>query len=474
MAEENKEVLVVEEEQPRQWTFLNYLSGIKKYKWWVVGFSVAGALIGFLGFKFILNPSKKTLTASYTYELAGKYVDTDTIRLVDGSTFNPYDLTSAEYLQNIKDAGIKANKAGYNKIDVEKISKNNSITIIKNVTYYNDNDASSMTVSYKIEAKASIFPTDNVGKEFLFDVVNYSKVISSKAIKNYETRSSFTSNFAELTFDKQINQLADQYNTILSVYNSLASEFTDTVIANDQNEKIYELRNKFNASYITNSVQSFTSELSNRMDANQYVNYTKGQEDDKIAEIKSLCETYIESLDNDQRLLAIYEEQRKALTDSSAIIGSDTNVSSQIASLNSSITNLKLEINSLEKELTKNGYEKDGSGKYVFNPLNENSTIYKLTAAKAGETVWSKGCEAFKNEINEKKTQLDADRLAVSDTYKYCYTLYKNRVNISNGGYVTLSGGMSSIIGAAAGLAGGFVITTLVTAAIFIYKKEQK
>lgn len=474
MAEENnKEVLVVEEEQPRQWTFLNYLIGIKKFKWWVVGFSVAGALIGYLGFKFILNPMKKTLTASYTYELAGNYEDTDTIRLIDGSTFNPYDLTSLEYLQNVKDAGIEAGKP-YNKVDVEKISKNNSITIIKNVTYYNDNDASSMSVAYKIEAKASTFPSDNVGKEFLFDIVNYSKVISSKAIDNYETRSNFTANFDELTFDKEINQLRDQYNTIQGVYNNLANAFTETAIANTQGKKVYELRNDFNSSYITNGVQMFYSELSNTMDANQYINYTKGKEDERIEEIQFLCQTYIESLENDKKLLKIYEDQLKTLVDSSSIIGTDTNVSAQIATLNSNITSLKIEINSLEKELTKNGYEIDGSGNYVFNPTNPNSTIYKLTEAKAGDTTWSIGCANFKTKITEKKAQLEADRTAVSTAYQYCYRQYQNRVNIHNGGYVNLSGDISSIIGAAAGLAGAFVITTLVTAAIHIYKKEQK
>ena len=108
MAEEKKqeqqvlEEIVEEEykENQHKFTFLKYIKSIARYKWWVIGFSLAGALAGYLGFRFILNPARRTLTATYTYDLAGSYTDNDTIRFIDGTLFNIYDLSSQENLQS--------------------------------------------------------------------------------------------------------------------------------------------------------------------------------------------------------------------------------------------------------------------------------------------------------------------------------------------------------------------------------------
>ena len=55
---QEKEELVEIVEEPRKWTFQNYLKGIGKYKWWVIGATVVGAVAGYLGFKLVLNPAK--------------------------------------------------------------------------------------------------------------------------------------------------------------------------------------------------------------------------------------------------------------------------------------------------------------------------------------------------------------------------------------------------------------------------------
>lgn len=468
MAEEKyEEVVVVEETEHKQWTFLNYLRGIKRYKWWVLGFSVGAALVGYLGFKFVLNPSKKTLKASYTYELAGKYEDTDTLRFVDGSTFSPYDLTSREYVEK-----VKAENEAYAKVNVDKIVERNGITITKNVTYYNQNDADSAFITYKIEAKTSLFPSEKIGKQFIYDLVNYPKILSTQAIENYETISSFTTNFSSLTYDRQIGQLKEQYESTFKLYNDLALTFTESAIANENGEKIYMLRNTYTSSYITNGVQSFADELSNTLDASLYINYETGKENEKIKEIKEICKTYVETLTNDLKILKIYEDELKTLTDASTIIQNDTNISARITELSKQITELKIEIKDLEKELRKNGYEKNGAGEYVLNPAAE-SVIKRLEEARDGDTEWEKSCKAFGAKIEEYRVLLENDRIIAGKAYQYCYRSYQNRVNMLNGGYVVSSGSISNILGAGAGLLGGFVISSLVVAAVYIYRKEQ-
>ena len=119
MAEEKKQknkAEIIEEEQaeePARWTFQKYIKSIAHFKWWIIGFTLFGALTGYLGFRFILNPTRKKLTATYTYDLAGTYTDTDTIRFIDGTLFNPYDLTNKDILQKVKDSDDK-----YKSIDI--------------------------------------------------------------------------------------------------------------------------------------------------------------------------------------------------------------------------------------------------------------------------------------------------------------------------------------------------------------------
>ena len=109
------------EEEPSKWTFLNYFKSIAHFKWWVIGFTLFGALAGFLGFRFILNPMRKTLSATYSYNLAGEYIDDDTIRFIDGSLFNPYELTSKDNLEK-----VKTSKDKYSSVNINEISSANA------------------------------------------------------------------------------------------------------------------------------------------------------------------------------------------------------------------------------------------------------------------------------------------------------------------------------------------------------------
>ena len=143
MAEEKRqEQQVVEEiveeeyvEDPHRWTFLKYVKGIAKFKWWVIGFSLAGVLGGYLGFKFVLNPITKKLSASYTYNLAGEFTDKDTMVFIDGTLFNPYELASRENLQKVKDSDAK-----FASINLEKIISDNAIIISKSATLLKEKD----------------------------------------------------------------------------------------------------------------------------------------------------------------------------------------------------------------------------------------------------------------------------------------------------------------------------------------------
>ena len=150
-------------------------------------------------------------------------------------------------------------------------------------------------------------------------------------------------------------------------------------------------------------------------------------------------------------------------------------IAKEIASLTERITNIKLDNDNLEDELNNNGYFLDKDqlsptyGKYVLDESNQDTTIYKLAHLSSD---WVNGCKDFKTSIANYKTQLENDSQKTTNAYRYCYSLYQNKINIQNGGYVTLDGAISNWIGLAIGLAAGFIVTSLITATIYIYKED--
>ena len=201
------------------------------------------------------------------------------------------------------------------------------------------------------------------------------------------------------------------------------------------------------------------------------MNYVVGQEEKEIEKIHELCTSYKETIKDNEKTIVIYEDRLTKLLSSTSIIGSNTNVSNQITELNNKITELKLNNLDFDKELNNNGYFLDGSGEYVFDELNTNTTIYKLTQK---DPKWVADNATFNESIQDYKAGLINNNKTLTSIYRYCYAQYKNKINIQNGGYVTLSGDINSFIGAAAGLVIGFAISSLITFAVYVYKKESK
>ena len=449
-----------------EWTFQKYIRSIGHFKWWVIGFSLLGAVTGFLGFKFVLNPMRKTLSATYTYDLAGTYTDSDTIRFIDGTLFNPYDLTSKANLEKVKN-----NNEKFANIDIDRIAKEGAITITKNVTYYNENDSSSANINYSIQAKAKYFGSDDLGKDFIYDLINLAQGLSTEAINSYQANSSFTENFASMNFERQINQLSAQYESIDNLYLTLENKFGATASGNSNEEKIYELYNKYVSSYYISAVSTFSDVLKGQKDSNKYYNYVIGQEDVAISDIHALSQSYIETIKDNNKNIAIYEERLNDLLNSKAIIDSNVNISAQISQYDNLITNLKLNNKEIDKELNNNGYFENGFGDYVFDALNPDTTIYKLTQK---DPSWVQDNLAFAESVKVYKASLEIDRNNISSICQFCFSKYQNKVNIQNSGYVVLSNSINNLIGGAAGLILGFFATSFITAAVYIYKGNKK
>ena len=460
---QNNQQFIIEEEPKSNWSFLKYFKSIGRYKWWLLGASVFGAIAGYLGFKLILNPAKKTLSATYTYNLAATVDANGSFRFVDGTLYDYQDILSLDSLTEVKNSNDL-----FKKVNVEKIYQNSSISVEKNVTTYKDTDI--VDVNFKISAKAATFPSDKVGQEFLFQLLQLPKGASEKAIDKYELTSLFTAEYGNLVFDKQISLLKNQYNSVLNSLYTLSNKFGTSVVVDESGEKISQTIQNFNNKYVTGTVNDLDT-LSGALYSKYYVNYTVGEEQKKIDQIEDLCVSYIEDIKQNAKQISILQTALDELLNATTINNSDTNYIARVVDLNTRITDYKLSNAQLERELNLYGYYyNDMTEEYEFNSSVESA----IKHLQDKDQAWVDGVAAFRAKINDYKSELENDTKKASKIYQDLHKEYQNKVVVFDGGYVKLSGGMSSVLGAGIGLIGVFLVASLVTAAVYIYRDEPR
>lgn len=464
---QDKKVVEVYEKDAHEsnWSLLKYFKGVKRYKWWVIGFTLGFTVLGYIGFRFILSPMRSKLSANYTFTLPGTTNEDGTIRLVNGQQFSYEDVVNKANLEAVKNSEEK-----YAKIDLDKIIKNNGIAVKRDITVIESGSGTNKETvktytSYGITAKTSLFPSEHIGREFIYDVINYTTVIASKAIDSYSITSYLTSSFDDNLFTKQIDLLEKQYEAIDTQLNNMQTSFGSSAYGNSAHKPLYEIYNDFSSKYYDGTINR-VEYLSGELMEKGYVNYTEGEEEEKIEEIQSLCKSYKEKLKDYKKRLEIYETTLRNLIETSS--SGDETVSSEILSLNKTITNLKFSIDELTKELNMNGYYENADGEFEFDDTKTNSTIYNL---QTKDPSWISDCNKFKEDIKKLESSLKADTGIATNTCRYCFANYQNKVYIQDTGFVAVTGEINPFIGALIGLFGGYILSSLIVAAVYIYKK---
>ena len=462
MAEEK--IVQSEEVSTGSFTLKNYFRGIKRFKWWVIGSTAICAVLGFIGIKYIVNPMTNKLTVSYKYELAGESEDGETYRLVDGSVFNYYDVVSKENLQKVKDSDPEKFKA----IDVDKVYNDNGIVVAKVVTSFVDNSEDYVDVSFKATASVSAFPSVSLGRDFLYAVINSPKQISTEAINNYSMNCYISDNRANETFEKQINALLKQYSKIYDVYSTLQYQFGASANTGVENKHVFEIFDLFRDKYDAGTVT--TVELAEgSWKANKYVNYEEGKEAEKIVELHGLANSYIHALHVYESDYEIYSESLKELVKAQNINMSDSEFNERCLYLEQKATSSKQQADKIKAQLDLYGYELSGD-EWVFNP-SKSSAIKNLTDK---DPTWVANNKAFAASLESLATSLLEDRETATTVYRNTYSLYSNKVTLSDSGYVALEKHISSVLGAPIGAIAGFLISSIVTTFVYAYKVKKE
>ena len=465
-----KVIIKEETDSSSSFNFKNYLAGIKKFKWWVLGFTVGCAVVGFIGFKFILNPMRSVFTGTYKYELAGKMEENGSYRLIDGTTFDYQDVVSKEVLEE-----VKASREEYKSIDVEKIHKSNAIAverILESSKNSKTQEETTVDISYKITAKTNVFPKGDVGKQFVDDLVNYPKQMSTKAIENCGITSYIDDSTQNESFEKQLYALRNQYNAIVASYKELSADFSGMTSTGQPGESVSSAYSSFLSKYSDGAIDA-VKVLEGRMYSDFYVDYEVGHEDEKIAEIRLLCNSYI---DNKKTLDSEYEVQKERLDKLlearpfTLAAGQSEDHIKEILELNDKVVELKESADRLGKQLNSYGFFETSPGVWEEN----SSVACVIKRLKDKEADWIARNTAFKTELQTMLTSLKEDTASATKTYKNVYTLHRNKVSMIESGYIATDKYIPDVIGLVGLAVVGFVITTLVTTGVYISKKDKK
>ena len=466
MAEENKK-LVKEElpEEQKKFTLNVWTKGLVHYKWWVIGGTLGLGLIGALGTQFGINRVTETLEAEYLYNLA-TMVDEDNVeRYVDGTLFSYADVVSASNLE-----AVKAKDEAFAKIDVQKIIKNNAISVSRTIDYKVDSDGNaipnSKIVSYTIKAKAKFFPNKEIGKKYVQELVLSPKQASSDAIGRYSV-TSYVSSFESLSFVKKVTVLQDQYKAIANTYEELDDKFGGFVIGNNSNQTLAQIQSDF---VLTNSNIEV---LASSFYANSYVDYVIGSEDERIAEIKEEAYATIQTLKNKENELKVAKELLQTMQSATIIssLNSESEYAKELIKLEKQIVSLSNEINKMIKDLNWAGFFLNDEGEYVFDASNTKNACYQLTVK---DPTWVAKNEAYANELVAGCTQLENERQEATSVFKFLYSHYNNGASILGTGRVQVKGNVSWVIGLVAGLVLGFALTTFVTGELELNRKKEE
>ena len=473
MSEENKtnNVVVIQdnsEKKTRKLTWSVWIRGIKNYKWWVIGSTLLTGVVGLVGVQWGVNSLTSKLTATYAYNLATEIDDNKVERYVNGQLFDYSFVVSKSNME-----AVKASDPAYKSINVNKIVKENAISVVRNVNFDTDandkNVADTKTITYTITAKAKFFPNKEVGKRFVSDLIYSPLSISTASIDSYSVTNYVPEGFANFSYTSKVQSLSSQYNEIKNVYNELTEKFGNNVVGNDNGQTLGQLVGDFDVtnSNVTIILDSFY--------ANGYVDYEVGKEDERIAEIKNNANALVVSLTDKESKLKVLTELLTSMEKATIVstLDEESEFVKEMIKLKNEIIQISSEIDGIVRTLNWSGYFKNADGKYVFDTTNTTNACYKLEHASTNPT-WVQENKDYADKLNNVKTSLESERQEATNIFRYVYSFYTNGVSIQNSGYVELKNEIHWVIGLIVGLLLGFVVSSFVTGEVEANKKEKE
>ena len=467
--EKNSNVVIIQDngdKKTNKMTGRKWMRGITKHKWCVLGTTLIVGVACLAGVKWGVNSITEKLTATYAYNLATEVDENNVERYINGKIFDYASVVSKARMQEVKDSNEE-----FAKINLDKIIKNNAISVTRNVTFDTDandkNVTSTKSINYTINAKARYFPNKEVGKHFIQELIYLPLEDSTNCINSYNVTSFINGEFGQKSYLDKVRLLQNQYDEIRISYDELEDKFGAHVSGNNDGLTINQLYNDYlySNSDVVNLLNSFY--------ARGFVDYQEGHENERIAEIKNNADSQIVALKTKQQELVTLKDLLNNLQNVITIstIDDDNNLVKEILKIKDEISLKNDEINSIVKVLNWSGYFEDADGNFVFDETDKTNACYQL---KTLDADWVNANRAYAEQLTLASEKLESERKEATQVFRYVYIFFKNNVSMMNSGYVEVKGSIHWAIGLLVGLIIGFVASSLIMAEYQSNKDEKE
>lgn len=177
----------------------------------------------------------------------------------DGESFYYTDIISSE---NIKEV---AKRDGFGSIDVDKMIKNNAISITRNIDKLDETSTEGVyDLNYTVKVKASYFANEDEAREFIEAITGFPREYIANMNINYDQ--SLTTSKSAITYEEQLDLLRNQTVYIQSKYSELISTYGSEFVVGD-GRTLAQCKNEVDA-YLTKDL--FTS-LINRAKESKFI-----------------------------------------------------------------------------------------------------------------------------------------------------------------------------------------------------------
>ncbi|HBM70435.1 MAG TPA: hypothetical protein DD377_03585 [Firmicutes bacterium] len=476
----NGQIIVVQNEesnQEKKWTWGKYGHFIYKFKYWVLGFTLLGAIAGFLGTKFGYNAIKEYATVTFKPVFPTLTSEDGNVvkkTYFDGSDASLLGLTNKDKLEK-----VKASSPSFSSLNISKILEDGDISIAE-VT--NENDKLDATPTfYTIKAKVSSFGGERTSKQFLFALIDNEKASAENALNSYSIGSSLNSSFSSLYLPTRTKELLEQYKLISSTYDYLLTNFGRSYYVNDDFLTLDSARSTFLSSHNNKGVLDVSS-LQLNLERNSYVYFEEGKQEETILDLKQKGENYIELVKSTIAEINNVSDELKSLTSTQSYLTGESVLADRIIELSNQKTSLNNSLSDLLKELKYLGYVSNSSIDITDIATKEQASNIALGSyldtkgaiqqLENYDEAYGNACSSFIASLENMKSRLEEETKKVDSYLKNLYLRYNDNYYVQNGSAL-LSGGINSFLGAFMGLLLFFLATSLIVTGVGINKNES-
>lgn len=466
---DNKNVLIIQNSDEKKsdgMTLSKYGHYVAKYKYFIAIITLLFAIIGYLFASLYYNPSKSTLTSSFTLNLPfiiekttsitsnGEQTSDKTIKYLDGSKFSYQDIISRGNVESVIKNTKSENDENSRKytFSIDKLVEKNALSI-EEKTIKNDNKIEILTNSYIITAKTKyIGNKDAIAKEFIKDLIENIKKTALQKVESTSINSYLPDSTTSYDYSITLDALINQYDAINNFYSASVNSFSGSILTSDNKTTIQQKQTVFVNKYASSSTTTYLDDLKSEYIVENYIAFDKENIDSEITRIEEAAKKAANSLASIQ---VDIKNKNEAIEKYVNAFGDKEAVYSK--TFEEYVADLQ-KLRDKEKELTalvtRYGYADNAN--YIAG-----SVLDHLKKAKtSSEPEWEAKNAEFVNKLNSYYSQIKTDLNSANDEYHYLYKTYENDIVYDSIDVGVITSGINAFLVALIFLVLGYLISS--------------